>query len=186
MIDVSIFKSPKEFVNKEITVAGVITEVEHKVSRQGKGWGLFVLEDYVDSYNFRIFGEEYLRFKHFLNLNNFLYVKIKIIEGWLNKETGLRGDPRIQYNNFKLLQDVVKTFAKKISIQLKLQDINEEKIESIKQLLDQHEGTHSLGFVVYDDDEKIMVEMNSEKQKVDISPSFLNLLELNNIFYKLN
>ncbi len=111
--DVSIFKSPKEFVNKEITVAGVITEVEHKVSRQGKGWGLFVLEDYVDSYNFRIFGEEYLRFKHFLNLNNFLYVKIKIIEGWLNKETGLRGDPRIQYNNFKLLQDVVKTFAKK-------------------------------------------------------------------------
>ena len=184
--DVSIFKSPKEFVNKEITVAGVITEVEHKVSRQGKGWGLFVLEDYVDSYNFRIFGEEYLRFKHFLNLNNFLYVKIKIIEGWLNKETGLRGDPRIQYNNFKLLQDVVKTFAKKISIQLKLQDINEEKIESIKQLLDQHEGTHSLGFVVYDDDEKIMVEMNSEKQKVDISPSFLNLLELNNIFYKLN
>ena len=184
--DVSIFKSPKEFINKEITVAGVITEVEHKVSRQGKGWGLFVLEDYVDSYNFRIFGEEYLRFKHFLNLNNFLYVKIKIIEGWLNKETGLRGDPRIQYNNFKLLQDVVKTFAKKISIQLKLQDINEEKIESIKQLLDQHEGTHSLGFVVYDDDEKIMVEMNSEKQKVDISPSFLNLLELNNIFYKLN
>ena len=184
--DVSIFKSPKEFINKEITVAGVITEVEHKVSRQGKGWGLFVLEDYVDSYNFRIFGEEYLRFKHFLNLNNFLYVKIKIIEGWLNKETGLRGDPRIQYNNFKLLQDVVKTFAKKISIQLKLQDINEKKIESIKQLLDQHEGTHSLGFVVYDDDEKIMVEMNSEKQKVDISPSFLNLLELNNIFYKLN
>ena len=69
---------------------------------------------------------------------------------------------------------------------MKLQDINEEKIESIKQLLDQHEGTHSLGFVVYDDDEKIMVEMNSEKQKVDISPSFLNLLELNNIFYKLN
>ena len=31
--DVSVFKSPKEFVNKEISVAGVITEVEHRVSR---------------------------------------------------------------------------------------------------------------------------------------------------------
>jgi hypothetical protein len=39
---------------------------------------------------------------------------------------------------------------------------------------------------VYDDDEKIMVELDSEKQKVDISPSLLNLLEHNNIFYKLN
>ena len=184
--DVSVFKSPKDFVNKEITVAGVITEVEHRVSRQGKGWAFFVLEDYVDSYNFRIFGEEYLRFKHFLTLNNFLHIKTKIVEGWLNKETGVRGEPRIQYTNFKLLQDVVKTFAKKLSIQLKLNDIKNENISSIKSLLNQHNGTHNLSFVIYDDEEKIMVEMNSEKQKVNISPKLLGELEGKNIFYKIN
>ena len=184
--DVSVFKSPKDFVNKEITVAGVITEVEHRVSRQGKGWAFFVLEDYVDSYNFRIFGEEYLKFKHFLTLNNFLHIKTKIVEGWLNKETGVRGEPRIQYTNFKLLQDVVKTFAKKLSIQLKLDDIKNEKISLIKSLLSQHDGIHNLSFVVYDDEEKIMVEMDSEKQKVNISPKLLSELEGKNIFYKLN
>ena len=184
--DVSIFKSPKDFLNSEINVAGVITEVEHRISRQGKGWAFFVLEDYVDSYNFRIFGEEYLRFKHFLTLNNFLHIKTKILEGWLNKETGARGEPRIQYTNFKLLQDVVKTFAKKISIQMKLNDINDKSIDSIKTLLDEHDGDHNLSFVVYDDDEKIMVEMNSEKQKVNISSKLLNELEKKNIFYKLN
>ena len=184
--DVSVFKSPKDFVNKEITVAGVITEVEHRVSRQGKGWAFFVLEDYVDSYNFRIFGEEYLKFKHFLTLNNFLHIKTKIVEGWLNKETGVRGEPRIHYTNFKLLQDVVKTFAKKLSIQLKLDDIKNEKISSIKSLLSQHDGKHNLSFVVYDDEEKIMVEMDSEKQKVNISPKLLSELEGKNIFYKLN
>ena len=184
--DVSVFKSPKEFVNKEISVAGVITEVEHRVSRQGKGWAFFVLEDYVDSYNFRIFGEEYLRFKHFLTLNNFLHIKTKIVEGWLNKETGVRGEPRIQYTNFKLLQDVVKTFAKKISIQLKLDDIKNEKIDSIKSILSEHNGTHNLSFHVYDDEEKIIVEMDSEKQKINITPKLLSDLEVKNIFYKLN
>jgi len=184
--DVSVFKSPKDFINKEITVAGVITEVEHRVSRQGKGWAFFVIEDYVDSYNFRIFGEDYLRFKHFLILNNFLHIKTKIVEGWLNKETGVRGEPRIQYNNFKLLQDVVKTFAKKISIQLKLDDIKNEKINLLKTLLSEHNGNHNLSFVVYDDHEKIMVEMDSEKHKVNISPQLLNELEGKNIFYKLN
>ena len=184
--DVSVFKSPKDFINKEISVAGVITEVEHRVSRQGKGWAFFVLEDYVDSYNFRIFGEDYLRFKHFLILNNFLHIKTKIVEGWLNKETGVRGEPRIQYNNFKLLQDVVKTFAKKISIQLKLDDIKDEKINLLKTLLSEHNGNHNLSFVVYDDHEKIMVEMDSEKHKVNISPKLLNELEGKNIFYKLN
>ena len=184
--DVSVFKSPKDFINKEISVAGVITEVEHRVSRQGKGWAFFVLEDYVDSYNFRIFGEDYLRFKHFLILNNFLHIKTKIVEGWLNKETGVRGEPRIQYNNFKLLQDVVKTFAKKISIQLKLDDIKNEKINLLKTLLSEHNGNHNLSFFVYDDHEKIMVEMDSEKHKVNISPKLLNELEGKNIFYKLN
>jgi len=184
--DVSVFKSPKDFINKEISVAGVITEVEHRVSRQGKGWAFFVLEDYVDSYNFRIFGEDYLRFKHFLILNNFLHIKTKIVEGWLNKETGVRGEPRIQYNNFKLLQDVVKTFAKKISIQLKLDDIKDEKINLLKTLLSEHNGNHNLSFFVYDDHEKIMVEMDSEKHKVNISPKLLNELEGKNIFYKLN
>ena len=137
-------------------------------------------------YNFRIFGEEYLRFKHFLTLNNFIHIKTKIVEGWLNKETGVRGEPRIQYLNFKLLQDVVKTFAKKLSIQLKLDDIKNEKISSIKSILGQHDGTQNLSFVVYDDEEKIMVELDSEKQKVNISPKLLSELEGKNIFYKLN
>ena len=184
--DVSVFKSPKDFVNKEISVAGVITEVEHRVSRQGKGWAFFVLEDYVDSYNFRIFGEEYLRFKHFLNLNNFIHIKTKIVEGWLNKETGMRGEPRIQYSNFKLLQDVVNTFAKKISIQLKLDDIRDNKIDLIKSIISEYDGTDNLSFIIYDDEEKIFVEMNSEKQKVNISPKLLSELEGKNIFYKLN
>ena len=127
--DVSVFKSPREFLLKEISIAGVVTEVEHKVSRQGKGWAFFTVEDYVDSYTFRIFGEEYLRFKHFLNLKNFLHIKTKIVEGWKNKETGLSGEPRIQYLNFRLLQDVVNTMAKKLSIQLDIKDIEDEKIE---------------------------------------------------------
>ena len=119
-------------------------------------------------------------------IKKLITIKTKIIDGWLNKETGLRGDPRIQYSNFKLLQDVVKTFAKKISIQLKLDDINEDKIKSIKSFLGQHDGSHHLSFVVYDDDEKIMVEMDSEKQKVNISPKLISELEHYNIFYKLN
>ena len=45
---------------------------------------------------------------------------------------------------------------------------------------------NNLSFVVYDDEEKIMVEMDSEKQKVNISPKLLSELEGKNIFYKLN
>ena len=184
--DVSVFKSLSEFLLKEISIAGVVTEVEHKVSRQGKGWAFFTVEDYVDSYTFRIFGEEYLRFKHFLNLNNFLHIKTKIVEGWKNKETGINGEPRIQYLNFRLLQDVVSTMAKKLSIQLDINDIEDEKIELINSLLKNHSGNNNLSFQVFDNDDKIMVDLDSQKQKINISSELLSKLDDNKILYKLN
>ena len=184
--NVSMFKSPKEFIGKELTIAGVITDLEHRVSRQGKGWASFTLEDYVDSFEFRIFGEDYLKYKHLLILNNFIHIKTAVVEGWKNKETGIVGDPRIQYRNFKLLQDVVKSFARKLSIQLNLDDIKENKVKEIKQLLVKHKGDHNLSFVVYDEEEKIKIAMKTSKNKINISPELLELLDKEKIYYKLN
>jgi len=184
--NVSMFKSPKDFVGKELTIAGVITDLEHRVSRQGKGWASFTLEDYVDSFEFRIFGEDYLKYKHFLVLNNFIHIRTKIVGGWKNKETGIVGEPRIQYNNFKLLQDVVKSFARKLSIQLNLDDIQENKIDEIKKLLIKHKGDHNLSFVVYDEKEKIKIDMHTTKHKINISQELLELLDQGKIYYKLN
>ena len=184
--NVSMFKSPKDFRGNELTIAGVITDLEHRVSRQGKGWASFTLEDYVDSFEFRIFGEDYLKYKHFLILNNFIHIKTKIVEGWKNKETGIVGEPRIQYKNFKLLQDVVKSFARKLSIQLNLDDIEEGRIDEIKKLLVKHRGDHNLSFVVYDEKEKMKIDMQTTKHKINISQELLELLDQEKIYYKLN
>ena len=184
--NVSMFKSPKDFIGNELTIAGVITDLEHRVSRQGKGWASFTLEDYVDSFEFRIFGEDYLKYKHFLILNNFIHIKTKIVEGWKNKETGIVGEPRIQYKNFKLLQDVVKSFARKLSIQLNLDDIEEGRIDEIKKLLVKHRGDHNLSFVVYDEKEKMKIDMQTTKHKINISQELLELLDQEKIYYKLN
>jgi len=184
--NVSMFKSPRDFVGNELTVAGVITDLEHRVSRQGKAWASFTLEDYVDSFEFRIFGEDYLKYKHFLILNNFIHIRTKIVGGWKNKETGIVGEPRIQYNNFKLLQDVVKSFARKLSIQLNLDDIQENKIDQIKKLLIKHKGDHNLSFVVYDQKEKMKIDMQTTKHKINISQELLELLDQGKIYYKLN
>jgi DNA polymerase-3 subunit alpha len=50
--------------------------VQHRTAKNGKGWAIFTLEGYDESYEFRIFNEEYLKFRHFLVQNQFLYFKI--------------------------------------------------------------------------------------------------------------
>ena len=64
-------KDLKPLINKNINVAGIINEVEFLESKNGRQWGKFTLEDFSEQYEFKIFGEEFLKFKHFININQF-------------------------------------------------------------------------------------------------------------------
>jgi DNA polymerase-3 subunit alpha len=183
---ITSFENLELLINKEITFGGVITDVEHRVSRHGKGWATFTIEDYTNNHEFKIFGEEYLKFRHFLMLNNFVYVRSVVRDGWINRETGKKGAPRLQFNNFQLLHDVINAYAKKLSIQLSLNGINEGKIDELQELFKMHKGNHSLSFVIYDDEDSIKVNLKSRKQKIKISQELLSDLDSRKVFYKLN
>lgn len=175
-----------DYINKELLFAGVITDVQHRTSKNGKGWASFTVEDYTDSLEFRIFGEEYLRFRHFLMINSFAYFKVFVKEGWINRETGKKGEPRLQYNVVMMLQDVMEAFAKKLTIRLDISKIMEESIMDLKDTLISHKGDHSLNFVVYEREEQVKVNMASRKQKIHISSELLLQLNKKEVDYKLN
>ncbi|MEO1031702.1 MAG: DNA polymerase III subunit alpha [Bacteroidota bacterium] len=183
---VSVFNDLQTVVNREITFGGVVTDIQHRVSKQGKGWAAFTIEDYTDSYEFRIFGEDYLKFRHFLVQNSFVYVRAFIKEGWVNRDTGQKGEPRIQFNNFQLLHDVMDTYAKKLSIQLNIEDLAQDKIVELQDMFRLHQGNHALNFVVYDNEDKLKLNMPSRKQKVKISQELLYELGEMDVMYKLN
>ena len=172
-------------VGKDFSLAGIVTDVQHRVSKNGKGWGAFTVEDYNDSYEFRVFGEEYLRFRHFLMLNSFIYIKLYVKEGWTNKD-GKKGDPRIQFSQMMLLQDVMEAFAKKISIHLDINEIKENTITQMNDLFNEHPGSHQVTFVVHEQNDQITLKMHSRKLKINITSEFLQLLKTQAIVYKLN
>ncbi|PKD20612.1 DNA polymerase III subunit alpha [Salegentibacter salinarum] len=180
------FNDLEKCVNRDLTFGGVISDVQHRVSKMGKGWAMFSVEDYTDTYEFRMFGEEYLKFRHFLVPNSFVHIKIFVKEGWTNKETGKKGEPRIQFNNIYLLHDVMDHFAKKLTIQLDIADLQEEKITWFKDVFRTHRGDHKLNFVVYEMKEQVKLHMPSKKQKVKISQELLQTLEDEQVMYKLN
>ena len=183
---VSAFQNLEEYVNRELSVAGVITDVQHRVSKNGKGWALFTLEDYTDSHEFRIFGEEYLKFRHFFMINSFVYVKAFVREGWVNRDTGKKGEPRLQFNDFKQLQDVMDAYAKKLTIKLDLDRLQENRIQTLKDTLRLHKGEHPLSFEIYEMKDEIKLKLSSRKQKVKINSELLSELEAHEIHYKLN
>ncbi len=183
---VSYANNLEEYVNKELSFAGVITDVQHRTSKNGKGWASFTMEDYTDSFEFRIFGEEYLKYRHFLMINSFVYLKVYVREGWINRDTGKKGDARLQFNSFMLLQEVMETYAKKLTIKLNIDALKKEGIADLKDTLVSHKGMHPLNFEIYGMEDAIKVRMSSRKQKVQITSELLTALEEKEVHFKLN
>lgn len=180
------FHHMEKAVNNELSFGGIISDVQHRVSKTGQGWASFIVEDYSDSFEFRLFKEEYLKYRHFLVPNSFIYAKVYIKEGWTNKDTGKKGEPRLQFNHMQLLHDVMETYAKKLTIQLNIDELKEEKINLLRDLFQNHSGDNRLNFVVYEMKDRIKLHMPSRKQKVKISQELLNALEEEQVLYKLN
>ena len=173
-------------VNREFSIGGIVNEIQHLESRNGKGWARFVVEDFTDQYEFRIFGEDYLKYRHFLVVNQFVRLRLMIREGWTNRETGKVGAPRMQYLHFEMLQNTVEHNAKKLTLQLEISQLKNESVFELRDELKSFKGDKPLMFNVYDSDKKVKLTLNSKKQKVKITPELLKLLDEKQWHYKLN
>merc|ERR1712127_830703 len=109
-----------------------------------------IVEDYNESYEFKIFGEQYLKFRHFLVPNSFIFIKAFVKDGWVNKETRKKGDPRLQFNSMQMLQEVMDSHTKKLTIQLPIGDVNDVSIANLKEIISSHKGDKHLELIIYE------------------------------------
>ncbi|EIA09746.1 DNA polymerase III subunit alpha [Flavobacterium frigoris] len=158
-------RSMELHVGKSLTFGGIINDVQHRVAKNGKGWAIFTLEGYDESYEFKIFGEEYLKFRHFLIQNNFTYMKVSVKEGWTNQDTGKKSDPRIQFTLVQYLQDVLDTFAKKLIVLLNITDLQAEFIHKLSHLFQENKGDNQVSFEI--------MELEKIKKIIETAPLLL-------------
>ncbi len=154
-------KNLESYLNKNLSIGGIITNVQHRVAKNGKGWASFMLEGYDESFEFRIFGEEYLKFRHYLIQNNFTYMRLVVKEGWADKETGKKGEPRLQFLLVQYLQDVLPSFAKKLIIHLNINEVQSELISQLNSVFQSNRGDHSVSFEV--------LELEKFKKQVEVT-----------------
>ena len=173
-------------VNRELSFGGIVNGVDHRIAKNGKGWAIFQLEDFDDQYEFKIFGEEYLKYRHFLMPNGFIRLRVKIVEGWRNRETGKIGAPRMQFLAFEMLHDTLANNVKRLTLQLDLQQLNTERIQQISDIVQSHKGEKTLMVDVFHNAEQIKLTLPSRKQKVAVSNELLAHLEDISLLYKIN
>ncbi|MBC7408614.1 MAG: DNA polymerase III subunit alpha, partial [Arcicella sp.] len=170
------------FRGKEIAVGGIVTKSLERFSKNGNPFMLFTLEDYNGSYEFALFGEDFVNLSKYIAPDRFLYIKGVIKSKW-----GRPDEWEFKPMSVRLLSEIRNQFSKELRITIGLQMINSQTINHLNTLISKHQGTCNLSVLVYDAEEKVEVTMMSRKNKISPSNEFLEELKaMNGVIYKLN
>ena len=125
-----------EVIGKSVLfVAGIVTKVEHKISKNGKPYGNVVIEDFSDSYNFIFFSEDYVKFKNFFEEGWFLFLNGKMKNKWNNPD-----ELEFKVDNISLLSKTREKHVKELHIKLDIENINKNLIDELNKNFDSAKG----------------------------------------------
>ncbi len=171
----------KLFYGKEVVFAGIVNESNHRFTKKGQPFGSFRIEDFTANIQLMLFSEDYLKMKHFLFDGNPLLVKARVQHRY-NSEDQLE----VKVHQMSLLSESLDQFTKSITLKLPLQEIQDDKIESLYTLIKKNKGKCPVKLRIEDIEENISIEMPSVEYKVKCSGFVEELKKLGNIAFKLS
>jgi len=146
---------------KECKVGGIVSSVEHRMTKTGKPFGKLSIEDYSGKYEFTMWSEDYLKYKSFLMPGLFLF-----IEGRVLRKTW--GDMSLEFKikGIELLNELGIKRTKGLQIRMNSVNISADLISQIEKLCNEYSGGCPLYLKIQDEQEKINLELLSRKFRV--------------------
>ncbi|HMG90677.1 MAG TPA: DNA polymerase III subunit alpha [Chryseolinea sp.] len=148
-------------VGRETKLGGIVSGVEHRTTKTGKPFGKFTLEDYSGNYTFTLFGEDYLKFKNFMNIGWFLFV-----EGAVVRNTWGQQNLEFKIRSIDLLNELGIKRSKGVQLRIKATDITKEMIGRIEDVCQEYTGNTPLYLKIQDAGENINLELLSRKFRI--------------------
>ena len=166
--NISELKDLPSIKGKDIHIAGMISNIEHRFTKGGKPFGTLTLEDYHDNITFFLFGSDYPDFKAYMTEGWFLYAQCRVQE----RKWG-DGELEMKLVGVELLSEIKEKALRSVNVSLSINDLNMEVIDSIVSLSEQFPGKHNLKFVVTDNEEGYQVPLRSRKFKINLDEAFI-------------
>ncbi|HYF67987.1 MAG TPA: DNA polymerase III subunit alpha [Ohtaekwangia sp.] len=148
-------------LGRDLKLGGIVSMVEHRTTKTGKPFGKFTLEDYGGNCTFILFGEDYLKFKNFMNIGWFLFV-----EGAVIKNSWGQQNIEFKIRNIDLLNEIGIKRSKGVQLRINATEISKDFIGKIEDVCQEFSGNTPLYLKIRDEQENINLELMSRRFRI--------------------
>ena len=164
---------------KEIAVAGMVVSVQNLMTKTGKPWGKFRLEDYNGAHEFALFGKDYENFRKYMFADYFLFVRGKVQPKPYN-------DSELEFKILSMTQlNEMRDTIKELTLQLPVLDVSTDLVRDLTDRVRESKGETLLRVNVFDPETHVVLNLFSKGYKVSLTQSLVGYLDENDIKYSI-
>lgn len=165
---------------KSMRVAGLIIDVQHRVTKTGKNFGSFVIEDFTGKTDFILWSEDYIRFQNYLEKGQNV-----LLTGFFRPRYNRPEEFDFKINSMLLLETVKETLTRNIEISVHPAAISADFVSFVDKNVRRFPGKTSLRFNIYEPKENLKISLYSFEKGFKMNEEMADFL-LNNPDIEVN
>ncbi len=135
-------------------VAGLVTDVQHRVTKTGKNFGSFTMEDYSGKTEYVLWSEDYVKFQNYLEKGQNI-----LINGFFRNRYNQPNVFEFKINTMSLLEMVKQNLTRSIEISMHPSVLDQPMLQFLEKNLKSNPGKSTLKFNVYEPKENLRISM---------------------------
>ena len=172
----------REYLDRDVVIAGMVTDTKNGISKNGKPYGSFTLQDYSDSFRLMMFDKDYIENSKYFFMGYYLLVK-----GRVQKRKYKEDELEFKIKSINLLSSVKDELIKSVTLKIDPGNISIEMINELKELVEENKGATELRFLFMDSEDKVTLPMFSRTFRVRLNNELISYLDDHpGIDYKVN
>ena len=159
-------------LGRNFKLAGLVTEVQHRMTKTGKNFGSFVIEDFTGKTDFILWSEDYIKFQNYLEVGQKIF-----LTGSFRNRYNQPNAFEFKITNMSLLETVKQNQTRSIEISMHPSKLDQEMLAFVEKNLKQNPGRASLKFNFVEPKEQLVASVRTYEKGFLMNDDMVSLLD---------
>ncbi|MCE2656072.1 MAG: DNA polymerase III subunit alpha, partial [Sediminibacterium sp.] len=159
-------------LGRNFKLAGLVTEVQHRMTKTGKNFGSFVIEDFTGKTDFILWSEDYIKFQNYLEVGQKIF-----LTGSFRNRYNQPNAFEFKITNMSLLETVKQNQTRSIEISMHPSKLDQEMLAFVEKNLKQNPGRASLKFNFVEPREQLVASVRTYEKGFLMNDDMVSFLD---------
>ena len=159
-------------LGRNFKLAGLVTEVQHRMTKTGKNFGSFVIEDFTGKTDFILWSEDYIKFQNYLEVGQKIF-----LTGSFRNRYNQPNAFEFKITNMSLLETVKQNQTRSIEISMHPSKLDQEMLAFVEKNLKQNPGRASLKFNFIEPKEQLVASVRTYEKGFLMNDDMVSFLD---------